>query len=109
MDFFFLLNESVDREEPVDPPSPDHSMGCEGSSSTQGEGNSSIFWDDDQGPVVIVWDGMIPGEQDFQVDIKTLQFKRNMSRGNPVGSGGHCFVDLTVSINYTVRTESDSS
>ncbi len=32
-------------------------MGCEGPSPTLGEGNSSIFWCDNQGPVVLVWDG----------------------------------------------------
>ena len=38
-----------------------------GSSPTQGEGNSSIFWGDNQGPVVrvvMVWDGILPGEQE---------------------------------------------
>ena len=30
----------------------------------QGEGNSSIVWGDNQGPVVMVWDGMLPGEQE---------------------------------------------
>ena len=39
-------------------------MTGEGSSPTQGEGNSSIFWGDNQGPVVMVWDGMLPGEQE---------------------------------------------
>ena len=39
-------------------------MGCEGPSPTQGEGNSSIFWGDNLGPVVMVWDGMLPGEQE---------------------------------------------
>ena len=38
--------------------------GCERPSPTQGEGNSSIFWDDNQGPVVMVWDGILPGEQE---------------------------------------------
>ena len=31
---------------------------------TQGEGDSTIFWGDDQGLVVMVWDGMLPGEQE---------------------------------------------
>ena len=53
---------SAGREESVDPVSRD--MGYEGPSSTQGEGNSSIFWGENQGPVVMVWDGMLPGEQE---------------------------------------------
>jgi hypothetical protein len=28
-----------------------------------GPGNSSIFWGDNQGPVVMVWDGVLPGEE----------------------------------------------
>ncbi len=39
-------------------------MGCEEPSPTQGGGNSSIFLDDNQGPVVLVWNGMLPGEQE---------------------------------------------
>jgi hypothetical protein len=42
--------------------SPD--TGYEGPSPTQGEENSSILWGDNQGPVVMVWDGMFPGEQE---------------------------------------------
>ena len=38
--------------------------GQEGSSSTQDEGDATIFWGDDQGPVVMVWDGFLPGEQE---------------------------------------------
>ena len=37
--------------------------GQEGPSPAQGEGDATIFWGDDQGPVVMVWDGMLPGEQ----------------------------------------------
>ena len=33
-------------------------MGQEGSSPTQGENDPTIFWGDDQGPVVIVSHGM---------------------------------------------------
>ncbi len=33
------------------------------------KGNSSIFWDDNQGPVVMVWDGMLPGEQSVKKTI----------------------------------------
>ena len=36
----------------------------EGSPSTQEKGDSSIFWGDNQGPVVMVWDGMLLGEQE---------------------------------------------
>jgi hypothetical protein len=39
-------------------------MRGEGSSSSQGEGNSSILGDVNQRPVVMVWDGMLPGEQE---------------------------------------------
>jgi hypothetical protein len=46
-------------------------MGDEGSSSTEGEGNSSIFWVDNQEPVVMVWDGILPGEQESAKKIIT--------------------------------------
>ena len=36
----------------------------EGSVPNQEEGGSSIFWGDNKGPVVMVWDGMFPGEQE---------------------------------------------
>jgi hypothetical protein len=64
-----LFFESVGRKESVHPTS--RNMGGEGSSSTQGEGNSSIFWGDNQGPVVMVWDGMLPGEQESAKKIIT--------------------------------------
>jgi hypothetical protein len=57
--------ESAGREELVVPKGLD--TGYEGSSSTRGEGNLPIyldFWDDNQGLVVMVWDGMFPGAQD---------------------------------------------
>ncbi len=54
--------ESSGREESVDPTSRD--MGCEGPSSTQGEGNSSFLKGDNQGLVTMIWDGMLPGEQE---------------------------------------------
>ncbi len=38
--------------------------GQEGSSPTQGEVDATVYWGDDQGPVVMVWDGMVPGEQE---------------------------------------------
>jgi hypothetical protein len=46
-------------------------MGCEGPSPTQEEGNSSIFLEDNQGPVVLVWDGMLSGEQESAKKIIT--------------------------------------
>ena len=36
----------------------------EGPSPTQDEGDTTVFWGDDQGPVLMVWDGMLPGEQE---------------------------------------------
>ncbi len=36
----------------------------EGSVPNQEERGSPISWDDNQGPVVMVWDGMLPGEQE---------------------------------------------
>ena len=38
--------------------------GREGSPPTQDEGGATVYWGDDQGPVVMVWDGMLPGEQE---------------------------------------------
>ena len=54
--------ESTDREKLTEAVGLD--KGQEGSSSTQDEGDATIFWGDDQGPVVMVWDGMLPGEQE---------------------------------------------
>ena len=54
--------ESTDREKLTEAVGLD--KGQEGSSPTQGEGDTTIFWGDDQGPVVMVWDGMLPGEQE---------------------------------------------
>ena len=36
----------------------------EGSVPNQEVGGSPIFWGDNKGPVVMVWDGMLPGEQE---------------------------------------------
>ena len=36
----------------------------EGSVPDAEERDPSIFWGDNKGPVVIVWDGMLPGEQE---------------------------------------------
>jgi hypothetical protein len=38
--------------------------GYEGPSPIQGEGRSPIFLGDNQGPVVMVWDCLFPGEQE---------------------------------------------
>jgi hypothetical protein len=46
----------------VDPTNRD-TMG-EGSVPNQEGRVSPIFWGDDQGPVVMVWDGMLSGEQE---------------------------------------------
>ena len=54
--------ESVVREKLTDSVGSD--PGQEGSSPTQGEDDSTIFWEDDQGPVVMVWDDMLDGEQE---------------------------------------------
>ena len=35
----------------------------------KGEDDSTICWGDDQGPVVMVWDGMLPGEQEREKKI----------------------------------------
>jgi len=43
----------------------------EGSVSYQAEKDAPIFWDDNQGPVVMVWDGMLPGEQESAKKIIT--------------------------------------
>jgi hypothetical protein len=43
----------------------------EGSVSNQEERDSPSFWDDNQGPVVMVWDGMLPGEQESAKKIIT--------------------------------------
>ncbi len=51
------------------PESVDTDKGLEGSSPTQDEGGVTVYWGDDQGPVVMVWDGMLPGEQE---KVKTI-------------------------------------
>jgi len=43
----------------------------EGSLPTQEERDWTIFWGDNQGPVVMVWDGMLPGEQESAKKIIT--------------------------------------
>ena len=54
--------ESSDREKLSETVGLD--KGQEGSSPTQDEGDTTIFWGDDQGPIVMVWDGTLPGEQE---------------------------------------------
>ena len=53
-------NRYMEQKRLTDPTSLD--TGYEGPCPTQDEGKSSIFWGDNQGPVVMVWDGMLPGE-----------------------------------------------
>jgi hypothetical protein len=67
--------ESAGRYQSVDPVSRD--MGCKGSSPTRGEGNSSIFLGNNQGPVVMVWDGMLPGEQESAKKNRSGQTRMN--------------------------------
>ena len=54
--------ESSGREELVDPVN--RIRTGEGSTPKQEEGNSAIFRGDNQGPVVMVWDRMLSGEQE---------------------------------------------
>jgi hypothetical protein len=61
--------ESAGREESTDQMNRDTTG--EGSVSNQEERDSPIFWDDNQGPVVMVWDGMLPGEQESAKKIIT--------------------------------------
>jgi hypothetical protein len=42
-----------------------------GSAQNQEERDSPIFWGDNQGLVVMVWDGMLPGEQESAKKIIT--------------------------------------
>ncbi len=57
-----LFFESVGREESADLMNRDTTG--EGSVPTQEERGSPIFWGENQEPVVMVWDGMLPGEQE---------------------------------------------
>ena len=43
----------------------------EGSVPDPEERDPPIFWGDNQGPVVMVWDGMLPGEQESAKKIVT--------------------------------------
>ncbi len=54
--------ESAGREESSQQAGLD--TGREGSPQAQGADDSNIFWGDNQGPVVMVWDGMLPGDQE---------------------------------------------
>jgi hypothetical protein len=54
--------ESAGREESADPTNRDNME--EGSGPHQAEPDTPIFWGDNHGPVVMVWDGMLPGEQE---------------------------------------------
>jgi len=61
--------ESTGREESVDLMNRDTTG--EGSVPNQEERDLPIFWGDNQGPVVMVWDGMLPGEQESAKKIIT--------------------------------------
>ncbi len=61
--------ESVGREESVDLMNRDTTD--DGSSPNQEERDSPIFWGNNQGPVVMVWDGMLPREQESAKTIIT--------------------------------------
>jgi len=54
--------ESAGREESADPTNRDNME--EGSGPHQAESDTPIFWGDNHGPVVMVWDGMLPDEQE---------------------------------------------
>ncbi len=61
--------ESAGREE--SPESRNWDTMDEGSVPDAEERDPSIFWDDNKGPVVMVWDGMLPGEQESAKKIIT--------------------------------------
>ena len=61
--------ESAGREESADPTNRDNMD--EGSGPHQVELDAPIFWGDNHGPVVMVWDGMLPGEQESAKKIIT--------------------------------------
>ena len=50
--------------------------------SGQEERDSPIFWGDNQGPVVMVWDVMLPGEQESAKKIITDE--KDWNGSNPV-------------------------
>ena len=54
--------ETTGREESAEPRNRDTMD--EGSVPDAEERDPSIFWDDNKGPVVMVWDGMLPGEKE---------------------------------------------
>ena len=54
--------ESAGREEAADPTNRD--IMEEGSGPFQAKSDTPIFWGDNHGPVVLVWDGMLPVEQE---------------------------------------------
>jgi len=49
----------------------------------QEERDSPIFWGDNQGPMVMVWDGMLPGEQESAKKIITDEKDWIIWRVNP--------------------------
>ncbi len=54
--------ETAGREESAEPRNKDTMD--EGAASDTEERDPSVFWGDNKGPVVMVWDGMLPGEQE---------------------------------------------
>ena len=85
--------ESVGREELVDPVN--RIRTGEGYTSKQEEGDSAIFWGDNQGPVVMVWDGMLSGEQESAKRIITEEDDWIIWRVKPprCASGGQVGTD----------------
>ena len=61
--------ESAGREESADPTNRDNLD--EGSGPHQAELDTPVFWGDNHGPVVMVLDGMLPGEQESAKKIIT--------------------------------------
>jgi hypothetical protein len=59
----------VGREESAEPRNKDTMD--EGAVPDAEERDPSVFWDDNKGPVVMVWDGMLPGEQESSKKIIT--------------------------------------
>jgi ribonuclease HI len=61
--------ETAGREESAEPRNKDTMD--EGAASDTDERDPSVFWGDNKGPVVMVWDGMLPGEQETAKKIIT--------------------------------------
>ena len=61
--------ETAGREESAEPRNKDTMD--EGAVPEAEETDPSVFWGDNKGPVVMVWDGMLPGEQESAKKIIT--------------------------------------